>query len=327
VSPLSRERLLDPSHAFDHPVTVALTIGVAVLLGLVPLVFLALRYLGRVDDPQAGELWRRYWSWLVLIPLMLGPILLSPFGTIALVLVLSLLCYREFARATGLFREKIISLVVVLAIAAVAFAALDQWYRLFVALFPLMVGIIALSTIFADRPHGYIQRVALGVLAFALFGSALGHLGYMANDRDYRPRTLMILLAVEANDVFAYAIGKTLGRRPLAPNTSPHKTIAGAIGALVLTTGLTAGIGHYVYEGTALDTPVLLVLFGLIISAIGQMGDLMLSSVKRDLDIKDLGATVPGHGGFLDRFDSLILVAPAVFHYVNYFVGWGTAQP
>jgi phosphatidate cytidylyltransferase len=66
---------------------------------------------------------------------------------------------------------------------------------------------------------------------------------------------------------------------------------------------------------------------GIIISVVGQLGDLMLSSIKRDVGIKDTGMTIPGHGGLLDRFDSLILVAPAVFHYVGFFVGFGLDQP
>jgi phosphatidate cytidylyltransferase len=319
-------RLFGFKHAFDHPVTVVVTLSIVAVLIAVPLVFLVLQARGALPASQRHELWMRYFSWLVLVPALLVPVLLGACWTIALVLVLSLLCYREYARATGLFREKLISFVVVLGILAVTFAAFDHWYGFFVALFPLTVGIIALSTIVADQPKGYIQRVALGVLGFALFGSALGHLSYMANDKDYRPQILMIFVAVEANDVFGFVVGKTLGRRKLAPNTSPGKTVGGAAGALVLTTALVAVLGHYIYAGTPLDHPVLLLLLGAIISIVGQMGDLMLSSVKRDLGIKDFGTTIPGHGGLLDRFDSLILVVPAVFHYVGFFVGYGLDQ-
>src|SRR5262249_46596535 len=171
------------------------------------------------------------------------------------------------------------------------------------------------------------QRVALGVLGFTLFGSALGHLGYMANDTNYRPIMLLVVVAVEANDVFAYLAGKTLGRRKLAPNTSPNKTLGGALGAIVLTTLLVEGIGHFVFEGTIVDNPLILMTLGVIISVVGQLGDLMLSSIKRDVGIKDMGTLLPGHGGMLDRFDSLILVAPAVFHYVGYLIGFGLHQP
>src|SRR5262249_42317673 len=185
----------------------------------------------------------------------------------------------------------------------------------------------AATAILADRPHGYIQRVALGVLGFVLFGCALGHLGYMANDGNYRPFMIMLLLAVESNDVFAFVVGKALGRRKLAPNTSPNKTVAGALGALLLTTLLVAVLGPFVFVGTEMDSWPLLAGLGLIVSCVGQLGDLMLSSIKRDLGIKDTGATIPGHGGLLDRFDSLILVAPAAFHYVGYVLGFGLDQP
>src|SRR5262249_38325584 len=122
----------------------------------------------------------RYKSWLVIIPMMLVPLLLGAAWTIAGVFILSLLCYREFARATGLFREKLTSLMVVLGIFAVLFAVADHWCGFFMALSPLTIGAIAATAIIADQPRGYIQRVALGVLGLALFGAALGHLAYMA---------------------------------------------------------------------------------------------------------------------------------------------------
>jgi phosphatidate cytidylyltransferase len=111
------------------------------------------------------------------------------------------------------------------------------------------------------------------------------------------------------------------------PNTSPNKTVGGAFGAIILTTPLVAVIGHFIWTNTALDNPICLIGLGIIVSIVGQFGDLMLSAIKRDLGLKDTAKLIPGHGGLLDRFDSLILVAPAVFHYVNYFVGFGAGQP
>ncbi|MFO0876897.1 MAG: phosphatidate cytidylyltransferase [Gemmataceae bacterium] len=326
MSPETWERLFGATHAFDHPVTLVVTLALVVLLVVTPAIIWLLARLGRIDAKLRTELMLRYWSWLVLTPLLLVPILLGAAWTMVGISMLSLLCYREYARATGLFREKAVSLVVVLGILMVTFTELDHWYRLFVALVPFTVGVIAMVAIIRDQPQGYIQRVALGVLGFVLFGSCLGHLGYLANDRNYRPMLILIFVSVEMNDVFAFMVGKTFGKRKLAPNTSPKKTIAGAAGALVLTTLLVMGLGSLVFQGTVLASPVHLVILGVLISILGQFGDLMLSSIKRDLGIKDMAATIPGHGGLLDRFDSVILVAPAVFHYINYFVGVGTDQ-
>ena len=316
-----RASLLPPPGAFDHPVTVGITIAIAALLVATPLVILALGARGKLDPKLCTELWRRYLSWLVLAPLIVVPVLLGPAFTIGAVTLLALGCYREFSRATGLFRERTIHAVVVAGILLLAFATLDRWYGLFMALLPLVVGTIAVAGLAGDRPQGYLQRSALGIFGFTLFGCALFHLGYMANDPGYRPLVLTVLLAVELNDVFAFVTGKALGRRKLVPNISPGKTVAGALGALLLTTALVAWIGHHLFAGTKLDTPLHLVLLGVIVSAVGQLGDLMLSAIKRDLGIKDTGVLIPGHGGLLDRFDSLLLVAPAVFHFVHYHVG------
>src|SRR6266545_3935025 len=156
MSEITRERLFGFRHAFDDRVTLVLTLTALILFLLAPL--------------------------LIFIPILAGA-----FWTILAVVTLSFLCYREYARITGLFRERTISLIVVIGILFITFAALDNWYRLYVALFPLTVALIAIGGLIPDQPKGYIQRVGLGVLGFALFGSALGNLGYMANDWNYRP--------------------------------------------------------------------------------------------------------------------------------------------
>lgn len=327
MSPETHARLFGFDRAFEHPVTLWITAGIGLLLVLTPLLVFALSRVGKIQPASAKEIWQRYLSWLVIVPLLLVPILVGAFWTILGVALLSLLCYREYARATGLFREKLVSLLVVAGILAIFFAVFDHWYGLFHALTPLGVAGIAALAILADHPKGYIQRVALGVFGFTLFGACLGHLGYFANDTHYRPQLLLIFLAVELNDVLAFVVGKTVGRRKIAPNTSPNKTLGGSLGALVLTTLLVMGLGSYVFAGTAMDSPAILAGLGLVISVVGQLGDLMLSSIKRDLGIKDMGALIPGHGGLLDRFDSIILVAPASFHYIGYFLRVGLDQP
>jgi phosphatidate cytidylyltransferase len=322
----TRERLFGFHHAFDDPVTVDLTIAIVALLLLAPILIFAVTRSGKSSAEKKKELWDRYRSWIWLILFILVPILAGAFWTIAGVATLSFLCYREYARITGLFRERTISFIVVIGILLVAFAALDNWYRLFLALFPLTIGLIASAGLIADQPKGYIQRVGLAVFGYGLFGCALGHLDYIANDWNYRPMLLLIICAVELNDIFAYICGHLFGRRKFVPNTSPNKTLGGALGAVALTTPLVAVIAHSIWRSTPLDGLLRLIGLGIIVSVVGQFGDLMLSSIKRDLGLKDTAKVIPGHGGFLDRFDSLILVAPAVFHYLNYFVGFAAGQ-
>jgi len=309
--------------AFSHPATVGITVFLAAMLAVAPVIFEILQRMGRLTPALRKELYARYFSWLVLVPLMAGPILLGRGWTIAALGVLSVLAYREFARATGLFRHRALSATVVLGIALMIFAIADHWYGFFVALPSLTVSALVIVAMLADQPKGYLQRVALAILAFALFGVCLGHIGYFANDKNYRPILLLILVCVELNDIFAFCCGKFFGRRKLAPQTSPGKTWGGALGAFVLTTALFAAVGASVFAGTVLAAPVHLLTMGALLSFTGQLGDLVISSVKRDIGIKDMGATIPGHGGLLDRFDSLLFVGPTLFHYVNYFVGVG----
>jgi phosphatidate cytidylyltransferase len=312
--------------AFEHPVTCTVTFVVAASLVLVPLVIQGLAKVGRITDARRRQLWVRWQTWTVMAPLVFAPILLGAAWTIVSIGLLSLLCYREYARATGLFREKAISLTIVLGITLITFATLDNWYRLFMALTPLTIVMILTVALLADRPQGYIQRTALGVLGFVLFGHGLGHLGHLANDSNYRPLILMVLVSSEMNNIVGYLVGKRVGM-PVLPQTNPGKTVANMLSGLVLTVGLVMVLGPSVFRGTVLESWQHLLVLGVLISVGGQLGDLMFSSIKRDLGIKDFDVTIPGHGGLLDRFDSVVPISAIVFHYVNYFVGVGVGEP
>jgi phosphatidate cytidylyltransferase len=282
--------------------------------------------LGLVGPALRAELVRRTAAWTVMAPLAVGAVLMGRLPAVLAVTCVSLLCYREFARVTGLFRDKWMSALVAVGIVAFNFAALDHWYGLWQALAPLSLVVLAAAAILPDRPEGYVQRVGLSVLSVLLFGACLSHLSYFTNEPTYRAPVLLLLLAVAANDVLAFCVGKTLGGPKLAPRTSPGKTVSGAVGALVLTTALGWGLGSVLFEGELAAGHHLLVLGGMVALA-GMLGDLTVSSVKRDVGVKDMGNLIPGHGGVLDRCNSLLLAAPAVFHYVAYVRGIGEGQP
>ncbi|MDA7952039.1 MAG: phosphatidate cytidylyltransferase [Pirellulaceae bacterium] len=273
------------------------------------------------------ELESRWKSWCWLVLAIFSPILLGAAWTIAAVTVLSLLCFREFARAVAITNEKVLGLCVIFCILGLAFASLDHYDRLYFAIGPLGSTLIVLVTIASDRPSGFVRRTALTLLGFHLFGFSLGYLGLIANvgdignGVDYRLILILIFLAVELNDIFAFCCGKYFQGPKLLPLTSPGKTVSGSCGALCLTTLLVVVLGHFIFEKTAMDSLEKLVTLGVLISGLGQLGDFLLSSIKRDVGIKDMGNSIPGHGGLLDRFDSLVLIAPAIYHYLSFHLG------
>jgi len=308
-------------HALDHPVTRCCVLGTLTALVLAPLLIQTLVRFNLVSTRLHQELWLRWKSWLWLSAVMLGPILLGAGWVMLAVAVLSWLCFQEFARATGLFREHSIMLIALIGIVALLFANVDHYDRMFFSLAALTSGVIAVIALPANRPQGYLQRVSLGIAGFLLFGYSLGYLGLMANDSLYRPLLILLLLGVELNDIFAYCTGKMFGKRKLLSNISPGKTVAGSVGAVMLTTTLVFFGGKALFIGTPMAADFVLINLGLLISALGQLGDLILSAIKRDIGIKDLGASIAGHGGWLDRFDSLVLVPAAAYHYLSYHLG------
>ncbi len=327
IDPQTKARWFDASSGWNDPVLqkAGMLIGGIILVSYI--LTLILSKTGKIRDTRRTELLQRITTWVIIVIAFGLPLVLGAFWTILFLLLLSMICYREFARMTGLFRSYAVSAAAVIGIFAVFFAVLDHWYGFFTALPPLGVGLIVTFGVLRDRPVGYLQRVALAVLSFIMFGIALGHIAYIANDPNYRIYLLLFFVAVELNDVFAFLAGNLFGRKKLAPNTSPNKTVGGAVGAVIATTALVWGAGQWIFDGTPLDTPGRLIGLGILLSVAGQLGDLVISSVKRDLGIKDTGNTLPGHGGILDRFDSILIAGPAYFHYVGYFVGFGLHEP
>jgi phosphatidate cytidylyltransferase len=127
---------------------------------------------------------------------------------------------------------------------------------------------------------------------------------------------IFLLFMTQLGDVSQYVWGKTFGRHKIIPRVSPNKTWEGFVGGVATITLVSGWVAP-------LLTPLSFeygLLAGLIISVAGFVGDVVISSVKRDLNIKDSGNLIPGHGGILDRFDSLFFTAPLFFHYVYYLV-------
>jgi phosphatidate cytidylyltransferase len=122
------------------------------------------------------------------------------------------------------------------------------------------------------------------------------------------------VLIVEMSDVLQYVFGKTMGRRRIAPTVSPNKTVEGFLGGVLATSGIGAGL----WWATPF-TPWQSGAFSLLICLMGFAGGLCMSAIKRDRGVKDFGTAIHGHGGILDRVDSLCFAAPVFFHAVRYY--------
>jgi phosphatidate cytidylyltransferase len=161
------------------------------------------------------------------------------------------------------------------------------------------------------RPETRTLRAVLAILLMSLWvGVPLAHLGLFPHTRY---GVVLILIAVVGpwiSDSGAYFAGRFFGHRLLFPSLSPNKTVEGGVGGLLLTVLVVAPVSYLLLD----FTPLKALTIGAVVSVSSQCGDLFESSLKRILDVKDLGTFLPGHGGILDRVDSLLFTAPAVYY-------------
>jgi phosphatidate cytidylyltransferase len=307
---------------FDSPVVrvyLFIAAGVLVFAGT------AIVLLKFVLKRNAEHAWHAFRGWLIMIPLILGAVLLGRSATIIFLGLVALGGFTEFARATGLYRDWLITGWVYVGIAGMALVTLVSppgenllgWYGLFMALPVYVVAGILLMPILRDRTKGQLQLIALGIVGFIYVGWMFGHLAFLANGRNAAGWILFLLFSVPLCDVAAFTFGKMFGRDRMRPNISPNKTWQGSTGAFLVGMAL-PWIFRFSLAGFGTRE---LLLAGVIVGIGSQLGDLSISVIKRDIGIKDMGTLIEGHGGVLDRIDSLIYVAPLFFHMTRFFVG------
>ncbi len=264
-----------------------------------------------------------YLSWLVMAPLCLITVWAGPIAIVLGVLALSLVGFYEFARMTHLNQSKVITMVTFSLIILTSMTALMHdksgqrgWLGLFQAMPAYCVAVLLVIPIVQNRCQGQLQPISLAIVGYIYIGWMLGHAAWVATS-DYASSYLLFLLfSVGVTDISAFTFGRLFGRHPLRSNVSPKKTWEGSIGALCVALSL-----PWLLQSTfPPKTPaIVFVLIGFIIGIGAQLGDLAISAIKRDLQVKDTGDFIKGHGGLLDRIDSLIFVSPLYFHCLNYF--------
>ncbi len=150
----------------------------------------------------------------------------------------------------------------------------------------------------------------------ALLGSLVG-LRMVEPDPDGRRWVVFLMSVVFVGDAGAYYVGKSLGKHPLAPRLSPKKTIEGLAGDVVFATAMALVLNELWFPGLPIATVAAL---GVVLSLLGVVGDLFESFLKRSAEVKDTSALIPGHGGVLDRVDSVLFAAPALLICIQWFL-------
>ncbi len=313
---------MSPAEAIASPIFRIYATMIVVMLLLAGGILGVLRW---KSSRNVSHAWNAYRGWLMMIPLVLGAIFLGREATIVLFTILTILGFKEFARATGLYDDWVMTGAVYLSIVAVGVVSLVHdpatgepgWYGLFMALPVYAISVFLFLPIVRDRVKGQLQTLALAILGFIYIGWMFGHFAFLANAKNAYGYLLFLLFAVELNDVAAFTCGKLLGRHRLRPNISPNKTWEGSLGALAVSLAM-PWLLHFSFPHFGAWQCVLT---GLIVGIGGQLGDLSISVIKRDIGVKDMGAVIQGHGGILDRIDSLIFVAPLFLHMTRAFYG------
>jgi len=231
-------------------------------------------------------------------------------ATVALIAILALHEFLSLGRAKGYELPSILCILIMLVImAAFILQELSVEFGMFSALL-----LIPASYVFSRKPlEDSLPSSAIAVLATTYVGMLGGSLIRLRNDFPVGSKLVyFLLLVVWLGDTGAYYIGRNFGRHKLSPRISPKKTIEGLAGGIVSSV-ITAVVVHFTFFR---EFPLHhAIIAGVLLSFAGVIGDLAESMWKRSADVKDSGTLIPGHGGFLDRFDSIFFTTPILYCY------------
>lgn len=301
----------------------SLAFGIVAFLSMATLIGRAIAWKAGGDNATVVNLNQRINAWWILVAVTLPFIAIGRTTATALFAIASFLALREFLSLTptrpgdrlAMFSAFFVAIPVQFALVAM------DWYGLFSILLPVY-GFFLLPTAstLAQDTEDYLSRCAKiqWAIMVCVYGvsyiPALLFLPIAGYDTANGALLVYFLLVAQLSDVLQYVCGKLFGKSKVAPILSPNKTWEGLIGGGVLATLVGAAL-HGVTPFTAWQACAL----SLVVVITGFFGGLILSAVKRSLGAKDWGNGIPGHGGVLDRLDSLAFSAPIFFHLTRYW--------
>jgi len=294
------------------------------ILGLLVVATIIDFLIRRRSGAAPNELTRRIRSWWVMASIFALALVVDRRISLLFFAALSFVALKEYLSLIPTRRaDRRILFWIYLSIPFQYLWIWQAWYGMFIIFIPVyMFLFVPIRMVLMGEPKGFLK--AAGTLHWGLMTTvfSLSHAAGLlvlpeaiGSPAGAAGVLLFLVVLTQLNDVAQFIWGKALGRRKVVPTVSPNKTLEGLLGGVATTSLLAFGVGPLLTPFSRPEAAVV----GLILGLLGFFGDVSISALKRDLGIKDSGGTIPGHGGVLDRVDSLTYTAPIFFHYLRYF--------
>ncbi len=261
----------------------------------------------------------RVYPALVFVPLFYLTVRhLPPVVFFLLIVIVGSLAFLEFTKVSTSSSPPTLTLTIGIMSVWGLLAAL-QWTEFLIPTIALTALVISLLLIFMFVPQRLKQLLPepLAILFGILYiGMCVGHLLLIRKLETGSFLIFFVLIVTWAADTGGFYIGASMGRRPIAPRLSPKKTVEGFVAGMIFSVAF-ALLSHFWFLQTIPIHDCIII--GILLACVGLLGDLAESAFKRSAGVKDSGSLIPGHGGVLDRIDSLLLTAPAFYYYVLLF--------
>ena len=179
----------------------------------------------------------------------------------------------------------------------------------------VLLALLAVGLLRPQENRPVWEPVAVTLLGVCYVNWLLGYTFWLRDLEAGREWILLLVSVTWLGETAAYLVGSTMGRHKLAPRISPRKTVEGSVAQLVMSVLAALGARATFFAALSLENAVVV---GLLLGVVGQAGDLLESAIKRSVGTKDTGRLIPGHGGMLDRVDSLLISTPVLFYYATY---------
>jgi phosphatidate cytidylyltransferase len=300
----------------------AVLFGVLIVASLIGY-WLHRKYAGTPSAPTIANLNARIKAWWIIIDLIAIAFALGKPGIIVFAGLASFFALREFITLTPTRRGDHVALAIsfFLVIPLQYYFVWIEWYGLYSIFIPVYVFLLLPIVVALQSDiKSFMERVAETQWGLMIAVFCVSHVPALVTLHipGFEARKMLLIafliLVVQASDVLQYIWGKLLGRHKIAPSLSPSKTVEGFIGGIASATLLGAALWWMTPF-----TPFYAGVMALIITLMGFAGGLVMSAIKRDRGVKDWGQMIEGHGGMLDRLDSVIFSAPVFFHIVRYW--------